>query len=112
MGAVRSLYGPEQECDADRRALELCIAAGYDPRKCIGIMDKLEKIALDVHDLGAVYGPDEENDDELSSEASLKTKVQIWLYQRRRGYLPIQDRREMLMSHLELLETGVESKAS
>jgi hypothetical protein len=49
-------------------------------------------IALDVGDLGAVYGLDTESDRELSPDASPLTKARIWLYQRERGYLPIQDR--------------------
>jgi len=67
------LYGPEQECDADRLAIEMCIAAGYDPFECIEIFDKFEKIALDRNDLGAVFGPDEA-DDELASAAQINAQ--------------------------------------
>jgi predicted Zn-dependent protease len=111
MRAEHFLYGPERECDADRRALEMCIVARYDPLECIALMDKLEKIALDFHDLGAVYGLDGNDEDELSSDASFNTKFRIWLYQRRRGYLPIQDRRAVLLKHLHFLKTGDESAA-
>ncbi len=96
------LYGPEQECDADRLAIEMCIAAGYDPFECIEIFDKFEKIALDRNDLGAVFGPDEA-DDELMPDVSKMTKLKIWLYQRKRGYLPIRDRRYMVLHHLSQL---------
>jgi hypothetical protein len=94
------IYGPEQECDADRNALELCVKAGYDGQKCISLFNKLEKLALDMGDIDAVFGPDE-SDDELSEDASWSTKIRIWLYQRKRGYLPIRDRREMLVRHLD-----------
>lgn len=94
------IYGPEQECDADRNALELCVKAGYDGQKCISLFNKLEKLALDMGDIDAVFGPDE-SDDELSEDASWSTKIRIWLYQRKRGYLPIRDRREMLVKHLD-----------
>jgi hypothetical protein len=96
------IYGPEQECDADRYALELCIKAGYDPSECIALFDILEAKALDIGDLDAVFGPDE-SDDELSDDASWVTKIRIWLYQRKRGYLPIRDRKKMLEDHLTRL---------
>lgn len=98
------IHGPEQECDADRLAIEMCISAGYNPFECLELFDKLENIALDMRDLEAVYGPDE-SDDELLPNASTSTKIKIWLYQRRRGYLPIRDRRQMILHHLS--ENGV-----
>ena len=98
------IYGPEQECDADRNALELCIKAGYDGPKCIELFNKLEKFALDMGDITEAYGP-HDSDDELSENASWSTKIRVWLYQRKRGYLPIRDRREMLLKHLELISS-------
>jgi len=71
--------------------------ANYDGQKCIGLFNKL---ALDMGDIEAVFGPDE-SDDELFEDASWDTKIRIWLYQRKRGYLPIRDRREMLVRHLD-----------
>lgn len=103
------IYGPEQECDADRLGIEMCISAGYDPFECLEIFDKLEKIALDSNDLGAVFGPDE-SDDELLPDASKMTKLKIWLYQRKRGYLPIRDRRQMILHHLSQL--GISPKTN
>ena len=97
----RRLYGPERECDADRYGLNLCLAAGYDGRRCLELFDILEKRALDMGDYDMVYGPDENSDDELDENASWKTKAQIWAWQRKRGYLPIRDRRQMLMNHLQ-----------
>jgi len=99
------IYGPEQECDADRNALELCLTAGYDGEACLRLFDKLEKLALDMGDVDGVFGPDEA-DDELSEDASWSTKMRIWLYQRKRGYLPIRDRREMLLEHLKGMKTS------
>ena len=88
----KRIYSPERELAADRRALDLCLAAGYDAGKCLYLFHILELIALDVGDLGAVYGLDTESDRELADDASALTKARIWLYQRERGYLPIQDR--------------------
>lgn len=99
------IYGPEQECDADRYAIELCVNAGYDPHRCIKVFDILEKRALDVGDLNAVFGPDP-SDDELHEEASMTAKLRIWLYQRKFGYLPIRDRRQMILDHLARIEEG------
>jgi predicted Zn-dependent protease len=94
------LYGPEQECEADKHGIELCIKVGYDPEKCLAVFDVLEKYALDMGDLSSVFGL-QESDGELLEDASLLTKLKIWLFQKSRGYLPIRDRREMLHNHLK-----------
>ena len=102
MAAIeRRLYGPERECDADRRALELCLAAGYDPMRCLHMFDILEQLALAVEDDAMVYGPDVGSDEELSPTASFRTKLRIWAWQRTRGYLPLRDRRMALLHLLE-----------
>lgn len=88
----KRIYSPEWELAADRRAIDLCLEAGYDPEKCLYLFHLLELIYLDYGDLGAVFGLDPQSDQELSPEASLATKARIWLYQRERGYLPVQDR--------------------
>ena len=94
------LYGPEKECDADRHALDLCLAAGYDGQRCLGLFDLLEQYAFDIGDLDMIDGPDDESDDELAEDAPWTTKAQIWAWQRKRGYLPIRDRRQMLVKYL------------
>lgn len=96
----KRIYSPERELDADRGAMDLCVAAGYDPGRCLYLFHILELIALDLGDLGAVYGLDPGSDQELAPEASAMTKARIWLYQRRRGYLPIQDRQAALQRYL------------
>lgn len=92
----RRLYGPEKECEADRHALDLCLAAGYDGQLCLRLFDILEQYALDMGDLDSVHGPDNQSDNELDDDAPWTTKAQIWAWQRKRGYLPIRDRRQML----------------
>ena len=96
----KRIYSPERELDADRRAIDLCIAAGYAPGKCLYLFHVLELLALDRGDLGAVYGLDVDSDRELSPEANVVTKARIWLYQRERGYLPIQDRQAELQRYI------------
>jgi len=97
----RRLYGPERESDADRLGMDLCLAAGYAGPQCLELFDIPEKRALDMGDYDMVYGPNEHSDDELDENASWKTKAQIWAWQRKRGYLPIRDRRQMLVKHLQ-----------
>jgi hypothetical protein len=105
-GLERLLYGPQKECDADRHGLDLCIAAGYDPARCLELFDILEQRALYIGDLDMVYGPDAKSDDELDENARWTTKAQIWAWQKKRGYLPIRDRRQMLKKHLEKTRVG------
>ena len=101
------VYRLDWETAADLRAIELCVAAGYSGRKCLELFDVLEKWALYHLDYAAVYGLEAESDEELSPEASLLTKARIKLYLRRRGYLPIQDRRALVARHLEKLAPGM-----
>ena len=75
-----------------RRLYELCPLV---------LLDILEQRALYLGDDDSVYGPDAESDDELDENATWTTKAQIWAWQRKHGYLPIRDRRQMLRKHLE-----------
>ena len=100
-GLERLMYGPQKECDADRRGLDFCMSAGYDAERCLEFFDILERWASYIGDLDIVYGPDVESDDELDENASWKTKAQIWAWQKARGYLPIRDRKQMLKKHIE-----------
>jgi predicted Zn-dependent protease len=96
----KRVYKLDWELAADRRAIDLCLAAGYKPAKCLKLFDVLERWLLDYGDLTGVYGLDPESDQELSTDASVMTKARIWLWQRERGYLPIQDRVAVLKQHL------------
>ena len=88
----KRLYSVENEIAADHAAIDRCIDAGYDPGKCLYLFHVLELIALDYGDVNAVFGVDPESDRELAPDAAAFLKARVWLYQRRRGYLPIQDR--------------------
>lgn len=46
-----------QEEAADAYALDLCIAAGYDPKVCLTAFDIMEAHLLDVRAIDAVFGP-------------------------------------------------------
>jgi hypothetical protein len=97
----RRIYGPERECDADRYAMALCMEAGYDGAQAMELFDVLELHALDVGDHDALYGPDKSSHHELDENAGWLTKAQLWAWQRKRGYLPIRDRRQLLHKYLE-----------
>jgi len=101
-GLEKLLYSPQNECDADRHGLELCLSSGYQGERCLEVFDILEQRALDMGDLDIVYGPDIDSDNELDENASWTTKARIWAWQKRKGYLPIRDRREMLRNYLKL----------
>jgi len=111
-GLERLVYGPQKECDADRHGLDLCISAGYEGLRRLELFDILEQHALNVGDFDIVYGPDAESDDELDENASWTTKAQIWAWQKKRGYLPIRDRKQMLRKHFEAKHLGSLSKSS
>lgn len=95
----KRIYGPENECRADKHGLMLCLKAGYDGKRCLALFDHLERYALDMRDLDMVYGPDA-SDDELAEDAGWATRTKVWLWQRSRGYLPIRDRKAALASYL------------
>ena len=46
----------EQEFEADALALQMCIEAGYDPDKCLGLFRVMEKLLLDFRNIDAVFG--------------------------------------------------------
>ena len=95
------LYGVEKECEADRRGMDFCMAAGYDGHQCLVFYEMLEQFALDVGDMDLAFGPDDESDDELAPNASWITRVHMMTWYWRRGCLPIRDRRKMLKEYLK-----------
>jgi hypothetical protein len=95
------VYGLDKECDADRHALMLCAKAGYDPRACLCFFDILEEHILNLGGFDQVYGLEVENDRELCEDTDWITRLKIWTWHRWNGYLPIRDRRQMLLEYLE-----------
>lgn len=100
----KRIYSPQWECDADRRAIELCVRAGYDGDRCLEIFRTLELLSLDTRDISGVFGPDFDSHDVSSPEESVLTKVRFWLWQRSRGYLPLRDRWALARRHLETIQ--------
>jgi hypothetical protein len=94
------LYGPQKESDADRHGLDLCIQAGYNAQDCLALFDVLEQYASDIENSDIIYGPNL-SEDEKGEHASWKTKLDIWAWEHKHGYLPIFDRRQILLKYLE-----------
>ena len=93
----RRFSQPEAECDADRYAIDLCLAAGYDGWSCLEFFDVLEHHALDMQNAEVAFGPDL-----FDPDARWPVRIQAWLWQRRSGYYSIRRRRQALENHLEL----------
>jgi predicted Zn-dependent protease len=92
----RRVHGPENEAAADARALELCIAAGYDGRRCIQLFDVLEADALDRGDLDGVFGLEDAIDPATREGHAWLLNARVWAWERLRGYRPIRDRKARL----------------
>ncbi len=106
----RALVSPEKEADADRWALERCVAAGYDRARCLTLFDALSRASLDLGDVDGVFGHEDPEDlaearlRELDGEApEAKDKLAAflaeagrWTWQRGRGYASLHDRRAAL----------------
>jgi hypothetical protein len=107
LAAHRVFVSPEKEAEADRWALERCVAAGYDRARCLTAFDAMERLVLDGGDVDGVFGPE---DPERLAEAHLRrldgepeakleallTDARRWLWQRRTGYPSIRERRAAL----------------
>src|SRR5207253_1663864 len=53
------LISPEAESAADAYAVDLCLRAGFDGRRCLELFDILEAAALDYRDIDIVFGPED-----------------------------------------------------
>ena len=94
-----ALFSSQKESDADRRAIDLCLEAGYDARKCLLIFDVLEKFALDIGDVDGALGTDD-LEEQLRNTALWKRRLKSVWYKIRRGYPSISERRAQLKCHL------------
>jgi predicted Zn-dependent protease len=94
-----ALFSSQKESDADRRAVDLCLEAGYDVRKCLVIFDVLEKFALDMGDIDAALGSDDLEEQRRNTPLWQSRLKSVW-YKIRRGYPSISERRAQLKCHL------------
>ncbi|MBL0217373.1 MAG: M48 family metalloprotease [Myxococcales bacterium] len=80
----------EHELHADLHAIELCLAAGYEPERCIVALQMLDAILLDAGDLEAVLGAEHDREGEIT----------------RRGYLPVRERIARVQAHVSAYRSG------
>jgi predicted Zn-dependent protease len=106
----RLATSPEQEAEADAHGFNLCLAAGYDPERCLHAFDLLEAHALDQGDRAGVYGPEREIAAALDGQPEWRVTLERWLHTRRRGYAPVRERKAALwdayQAALSRLQTG------
>lgn len=96
--STRVLHGAERESDTDAAAFGLCLAAGYDARACLRAFDVLEEIALDHGDVEGVTGSASALESEIAGDPEWVVAAKRWLYERRRGYLPLEERKARLVA--------------
>jgi hypothetical protein len=80
----------EDELHADLHAIELCIAAGYDPDRCITALQMLDVIVLHAGDLEGSLGAEHDAAGEIA----------------RRGYLPTRERIARVQAHVAAYRAG------
>ena len=80
----------EHELHADLHAIELCIAAGYDPDRCITALQMLDAIVLHAGDLEGSLGAEHDSEGEIA----------------RRGYLPTRERIARVQAHVSAYRAG------
>jgi len=97
----RAVYGPEKESAADHRALDLCLQAGYDGRKCLRVFEILSQHALDLGDTQVTFGLETNDEDDEAAEMPCTSRLRTWVWERMRGYPSLQERREALERYLD-----------
>jgi hypothetical protein len=95
------LHGADREADADAHGFNLCLDAGYDARRCLEGFDLLEEISLDWGDTEGVFGPDAVIEAELDGEPEWMISLRTWLWERRRGYPSVRERKARLLEAYE-----------
>lgn len=100
------LHGPEREADADAHGFNLCLAAGYDGHRCLRALDLMEELVLDYGDVEGVFGPDAAIERALEDEPEWLISLRTWLWERRRGYPSIRERKARLRDAYEQALAG------
>ncbi|MBV9110849.1 MAG: M48 family metalloprotease [Gemmatimonadetes bacterium] len=99
--STRVLHGAEREADSDAAAFDLCLAAGYDAHACLRAFDVLEEIALDHGDVEGATGSASVMESEIAGDPEWVIAAKKWLYERRRGYFPLEERKARLLAAYE-----------
>jgi predicted Zn-dependent protease len=85
----RRLFSFDREAEADRRAVELCLSAGYDLERCLEVMQHISHHAFDHGDVDAVLGEED----------------RPW-WRGRRSHPPIAARMEAARAHARRVHDG------
>lgn len=99
----RLFFSPEQELEADKYGLELCLPAEYDQHRCLELFDLLETHLLDYGDLDGVFGLE---DPESVSPIPYRglgrwfRQAKTWMEERIRRYPALRTRKEALLARL------------
>lgn len=80
----------ELELHADLHAIELCMAAGYDPERCITALQMLDAIVLSAGDVEGSLGAEHDAAGDVA----------------RRGYLPVRERIARVQAHVAAYRSG------
>lgn len=96
----------EREAETDAHALNLCLAAGYDARRCLEAFDLLEESSLDWGDTEGVFGPDAAIASAVDGDPDWMVRAREWLWERRRGYPAIRERKASLLAAYEQAEAA------
>lgn len=94
-------HGVEREREADAVGFNLCLAAGYDAHACLHAFDVLEEVSLDWGDLEGVFGPDCVIEGALDDQPEWLLEMRQWMWERRRGYPSVRDRKAALLAAYE-----------
>jgi hypothetical protein len=104
LAAAKLAHNPENEVDADRYALQLCMQAGYQGAACLEAFRILIAYTLDWHDLDGVFGPDD--GPPTGKRTASWRRLKHWWWERGRGYLSLERRRELLE---QMLRDGLDA---
>jgi predicted Zn-dependent protease len=96
----RWLHGPENEFAADARALDLCVAAGYDGRRCLDLFGVFEAYLLDHGDIDGAFGADDRLEEPKHGGAAWMAAARHWAWEHVRGHPAIHARRDALLKRL------------
>lgn len=99
----------EREAETDAVGLNLCLAAGYDARRCLAAFDLLEDVSLDYGDTEGVFGPDSAIESAVEGHAEWVVRAKEWLWERRRGYPALRERKARLLAAYEEAEAAAAS---
>lgn len=94
---------PDRERQADEYGLDLCLAAGYEGKRCLEFFDILEAHYLDHGALEGVFGPEETEENLEHLPEGVRqwfSQVRLKLEQRWRSHPDIRSRKEYLLHRL------------